>query len=403
MKIPYTNIEINFWSKPIAEVVNIDNQKSKPISDTIPVKYNLNRVRQDIASWRRAVIAAEMLRTYNRTELLRLYKDVVMDSHITAIMETRKNGVKCSKFIVMDKNGVEVKDKTELLNKQWFYDFIDLSLDSIFYGYSLIQFDNLVNDAFDGVCLVDRIYVKPELSLVVPNQAAIEGINYIETKKYADWLIGVGKPNDLGLLAKASPLYLYKKGALTAWSQYTDVFGQPIRVLKTDADDRKTLQEYDQALADMGSMGYLRMRSQDNMELLKGSDSSGQDAFKELIDICNQELSKLFLGQTGTTDEKAFAGSAGVHERILKEYNENDKKFIHFILQTQLVPFLNKHGFGFEGLNIGIEENEEIDINEKAKIDDMILKYFDVDPEYILKTYGTPVIGIKSKPNKVNE
>ncbi len=156
-------------------------------------------------------------------------------------------------------------------------------------------------------------------------------------------------------------------------------------------------------LSEMGSNGYLRMSSQDEIELLSGSNSSGQDTYKEMIEICNRELSKLFLGQTGTTEEKAFAGSAGVHERILKEYNDNDKRFLHFVFQAQLVPFLNLHGFGLEGYSIGIEEDDDVDISEKVKIDEVLLKYYEIDPEYILKTYGTPVLPRVQKVAKQEE
>lgn len=371
-------------------LMNMVDQKSTSISDTIVKKFNLSRTRQDIAKWRIAVITAENEDNPYRVELLRLYKDVVTDTHITALMETRKNAILSSKFIVMDKNGKEIKDKTDLINKQWFNDFIDLSLDSIFYGFSLIEFGDLENNEFDDVELVRRVNVRPEFSLVTEVGSMLNGVNFITDKKYNNWCIGVGKKDDLGLLMKAAPMYLYKRAAFTAWAQYNDMFGQPIRVVKTDDNDAETLLRYDTMAADMGNNGWIRTNLEDQVELLEGSGASG-DVFSKMIDSCNRELSKLFLGQTGTTDEKSFAGSANVHERVMQEYNQADKRMIHFVLQSQLSPFLNNHGFGLEGLTIGIQEDDDLSIIERSKIDIQLAKYFDIDPEYIFNTYGTPV------------
>jgi hypothetical protein len=130
-----------------------------------------------------------------------------------------------------------------------------------------------------------------------------------------------------------------------------------------------------------------------------------------MIDRCNSELSKLILGQTGTTDEKSYSGSANVHERVLKMYGEADEMLLDSIFTYQLIPLLNYHGLGFEGLRIESEEEDKFSYEEKAKIDLELLKYYDIDPIYIEKEYGTPVTkkavdtngSIQSVKNKLDE
>lgn len=374
------------------DIVNIADQlNSKDLMKVIPYEQQLTRQREDIGRWSIAMNAAESIHWPNRTELYRLFKETVLDNHLSALMSTRKNGILSSRFIVTDKQGNEVKEKTDLINKKWFYDFIDMSLDSLFYGYSLIQFGDLINNEFKSVSLIPREYVKQEFHLVVPNPSSIQGTDYTESP-YSDWSIGVGNQRDLGLLSKAAPIVLYKKGALTSWAIYNEIFGQPIRIGKMSKRDVKTHQSMVNFLKNMGNNPWAVIDKDDDIQLLESGKTSGQDVYDKLIERANSELSKLILGQTGTTDEKSYAGSANVHERILKEYNESDERFIRFIIQNQLLPFLNKHGFGLDNLVIDIEEDSELSLIEKSQIDLKLLEFYNIPEDYILKTYGTPVI-----------
>jgi phage gp29-like protein len=397
---------------PFTKVANV-TQNLPPKSNiqrTVKFEQTLHRTRQDIGTWRAAMLQAESLHYPNRQELYRLYKDVMLDAHLTGLIATRKYQILQSEYKVVDKAGNEVEDKTELLKHKWFYDFIDLSLDSIYYGFSLIQFGALENDVFRTIDLVPRQYVKQEFDIVVETPAAITGENFLDAK-YKGWVIGVGQKRDLGLLAKAAPYVLWKKGAMQAWAEYTEIFGTPIRIGKTNVRDEVTRSNMENFLKNMGVSAYGVFDTDDLIELVESNRTDAFDVFDKMIDRCNSELSKLILGQTGTTDEKSYSGSANVHERVLKMYGEADEMLLDSIFTYQLVPLLNYHGLGFEGLRIESEEEDKFSYEEKAKIDLELLKYYDIDPIYIEKEYGTPVTkkavdntgSIQSVKNKLDE
>lgn len=375
---------------PFTKVANAEAPKAKDIRRKITFEQTLHRTRQDIATWRSALLQAESLHYPNRQELYRLYKDIVLDAHLTGLINTRKYQVLQSEFKVIDKAGNEVEDKTELIKQKWFYDFVDYSLDSIFYGFSLIQFGKLENNYFDNVDLVPRQYVKQEFDIVVDSPASITGENYLDAK-YRGWVIGVGNKRDLGLLAKAAPYVLWKKGAIQAWAEFTEIFGTPIRIGKTNVRDETTRSNMEGFLKNMGVSAYGVFDTDDIIELIESNRSDAYEVFDKLIERCNSELSKLILGQTGTTDEKSYSGSANVHERILNMYGENDEVFIENVFTYQLIPLLNIQGFGFEGLRIEANEEDKFTYEEKSKIDLELLKYYDIDPKYIEQEYGTPV------------
>lgn len=364
--------------------------ENKRLSKKITAPQTLYRVRQDVERWRSAVRLAEQIYSPNRTELLRLFKDVVLDAHLTACIETRKSQILQSEFKVVDKSGKEDEEKTFLLQNKWFFDFVNHTLDSKYYGFSLIQFLSLRDNVFDGVELIPREYVRQESNIVTHTINSFDGENYLQPE-YKKWVIPVGDKCDLGILTKAAPLILWKKNAMGAWSEFTEMFGTPIRIGKTDVRDETTRSNMEGFLKNMGSSAWGLFDTNDIVELVESNKTDAYDVFDKLIERCNSEISKLILGQTGTTDEKSFSGSANVHERVLKMYGEADEMFIKNVFKSQLVPLLNMHGMGFEGLCIEINEEDKFSPEEKSKIDLELLKYYNIPTEYITAEYGTPV------------
>lgn len=391
------------YNLELSKVQNIDKKLPEKgnVTNAIKIQQTLYRTRQDIGTWRSALTQAENIQYPQRQNLYRLYKDVVMDAHLTACINTRKNLILGQEFIVCDNEGNVNEEKTMFLQKKWFYDFVCYALDSIYYGHSLIQFGDIVSDEFSYVELVPREYVKPEFKIVANNPASFTGINYTEPL-YDRWSIGVGGDRDLGLLAKATPYVLWKKIATTAWSEYAEVFGTPIRIGKTNVRDNQTRSNMEQFLKNMGTSSYAVVDTDDIIEMIESNKSDAHEVFDMLIERCNSEISKLILGQTGTTDEKSYSGSANVHERILKQYEEADEIFIENIFKYQLVPLLNKHGFGFENLVIKTKEDNKFSDEEKAKIDMELLKYYKIPSDYIESEYGTPVEEKVKEPEEDN-
>lgn len=385
--IPFT--KVSDVSKVRPENANIRRSIQKP-------QQQIYRIRQDIQRWRTAIASAENIFNPQRYTLYQVYQDVVLDAHLTAAMQQRKNLTLGRNFKIVDKSGKENEEKTQLIQKKWFCDFLDLALDSLFWGHSLIQFDSLENDDFKSVELVPRIYVKPEFHIVVPQWSAMTGVDYLESP-YKEWCIGVGKSNDLGLLMKAAPLVIWKKNAIGAWSVFQDAFGTPAIMGKTNVRDEATRSNMEQTVKNFATGLSMVLDTDDQIEFLETTKQDAHQVFDMLIQRCNSELSKLVLGQTGTMDEKAFVGSAEVQERVLQGYSELDEHFIEGVLNYQLIPFLNNLGFGLAGFRIEASKDEDLTLQERIKIDAELMKYFDVDPSYVLETYGTPV-GKKAEP-----
>ena len=125
-----------------------DQQKPKEanLRRAIPFEQNIQRIRQDIDRWRQGVKQAESVQFPNRFLLYQTYKDIVLDAHLSGAIQQRTLNVLGQKYAVYDSNGDVNEEKTKLLNAQWFKKFLQYAYESKFYGYSLIQFGDLIDD-----------------------------------------------------------------------------------------------------------------------------------------------------------------------------------------------------------------------------------------------------------------
>jgi phage gp29-like protein len=397
MKLFGYNIDFNK-----VQDISVNMPKTADIRKLITTPTQLYRGFTNIETYKLAVTRAESLTAPQRSELYKVYKNIELDAHLTAAVNQRKN-LTLSKDFDVKLNGEENEELEYIIKQKWFRDFIDYSLDAIFYGHSLIQFDSVIDNAFKSVELVPREYVKPEFHIVTNTYADLSGTDYLEAP-YNNWCIGVGKPRDLGLYMKAAPLVIWKKNALGAWSEFVEIFGSPIRIGKTDVRDEETRANMESMLKNMGVASYGVFDTGDLIELVESNRSDAFQVFDMMIQRCNSEISKLILGQTGTLDEKAYVGSAEVQERVLKNVAYNDEFFIEGVLNYQLVPMMTRLGIFPEGVTISVKAEDDLTLIEQSKIDIELIKTgkFTFTPEYLDEKYGSEVIAVNDPTDVVN-
>jgi hypothetical protein len=380
-----------------AEIEDVQNvSKNIPtgqnIKQKVVVERELTRSAQNVNKWRTATITAESVINPNRTELYKIYKDVVLDAHLSALMNTIKLKVTSGDFDLCNADGTENEEASDLLNSEWFTFYLEMFIESLFYGHSLIQLGGVKNDKFIDFELIPREHVRPEFQMVVPDQwtYANNGVKYNEPP-YSDWIIEIGNRHDLGLLHKATPLVLWKKGVLGAWSHFSELFGTPLRVGKTNILDPNSRKNMDAMLKNMGGSNYAVLNTDDVIELVERSNSDSFQVFNAFIDRLNSEMSKLILGQTGTTDEKSFVGSAQVHNDILATYITAIKSKIENHVTAVILPKMASFGMIPQGLKFRWDNEESVSLLNKFDFTKELLKYYKIPAEWINETFSIPV------------
>lgn len=319
------------------------------------IAEQLDRVDRDIGKWRTSVEAAEDINNPDRQELMEMYRDFIDDSQLFSTMETRVLKSISGSFKIVNEKGE--KDDVESLKfmnpigfpHKWFQDFMKYVMDSIFYGWEAIQLGDVVNDCFAEV---EKI---PEENQIPYYDSMIKDVNIMFTKDGDNtiffgedpvdtWVVRVGSKTNLGLINKCAP-YIIWKNVFGSWSQHASIFGMPMRVGTTDLADNQRRQNLINAFEEMTGASYIIKDLQDEIELIERKGSSDPNRiYGALIEKCDQAISKIVLGQTGTTDEKAFAGSADVHSSVLDSIILADKVNIMTVVNDILIPRMQKIG-----------------------------------------------------------
>lgn len=367
----------------------------------IELKNNAeNLTKKDIGMWRDAWQMALNPENPQRTELYRIYRDVLMDAHLCGCITQRKGYVKKKTFKIVDIAGKEKPEITELFESTWFKNFCDITLDSIYYGHSLIQFNDLTQTSgkllFSSTELVPRTHVIPEYGVVVREigDEPARGFSYRDGA-FAQCCLEVGTPTDLGLLLKVAPQSLSKKNMMAYWDMFGEVFGMPIRIGKTSSRDKKEIDKTEKFLADMGATSWALFPEGTELEIKETSRGDAFNVYDKRIDRCNSEISKAVLGQTMTIDSGSSLSQSEVHLEIFNNIIDADADMLRDVINWKLFPFLIMHGFPLTGCRFDWDESQDYTPEQQLQIEQMLLNNYDIDPAYFAEKYNIKILGKK--------
>jgi hypothetical protein len=359
-----------------------------------------NLTKKDINTWRRAWQAAINHEQPNRVALLDVYDDVTVDLHLTGCISQRKGRTMQKPFMLVNKNGKEDEKARAMFESEWFAYFMDLALDSAYWGHSLIQFnDIIVVDgvmSFSGVELVPRKHVVPEYG-VITREAGDDwkkGVPYREGD-VAAWCVEVGKPRDLGLLLKCAPQSLSKKNMLAYWDTFGEIFGMPIRVAKTVSQDTKDLARIESMLAGMGAAAYGLFPEGTDIDIKEASRGDAYNVYDKRVDRCNSEIAKGILCQTMTIDNGSSLSQAETHLEIFKNICRSDATMIKYLVNGKLIPLMIRHGFPLNGVTFDWDEAASYTPAEQREMERVLLQEYEIDPQYFIDKYKIPIKGVK--------
>lgn len=333
----------------------------------------------------------------------------MLDAHLSGCIGQRKGKTLQKDFRLVGQDGKENAEATELLQQEWFSDFMDLALDSRFWGPTLIQLGDIVNDEngimrYDGVELVPRKHVVPEYGVVVksPGDDWRGGISYVEGD-FANWVIPVGKGRDLGLLLKCCPSCISKKNMLAFWDMFGEIFGLPMRVAHTSSPDEEERRRVENALETMGTAFWGLFPEGTDIEIKETSRGDAYNVYDKRVDRCNSELSKAILMQTMTIDSGSSLSQSEVHLEIFERVTESDAAMVANVVNGRLLPLMVRHGFPVQGLRFQWNNAASYTPAEQREIERLLLEYYEIPPEYFTDKYGVQISGAreaKTQPDR---
>lgn len=361
-------------------------------------------IAHDIGDWRTAWQMAINVDSPNRQRLYDIYADVAIDLHLSGCIQQREGFVLSRSFKLVDAKGKENEEALDIFDAEWFKQLMQLTMASKWWGHSLIELGPRITmpdgkPAYDGVCLIPRKHVIPEYHRVITNlgQDWHEGIDYRE-EPFAEWLIEAGKPDDLGLYLKAATQTIPKKHAMRFWDTFAEIFGMPMRVAKSASQDKKELDRLEQMLRDAGAAQYILAPDGAEIQIVESTRGDAFNVYDKRIDRANSELSKLIIGQTMTIEDGSSLSQSETHLKVFQNLVEADRDFIRDVVNNQLLPRMERHGFPVKGLRFDWDDSIDYTPEQQHAYESLILNNYEVDPSYFAEKYNMPVKGPRNTP-----
>lgn len=363
--------------------------------------------KKDIKSWRSAWQLAINAENPNRNNLYNVYYDTDIDMHITGCIGQRLGVVLNQSFKIADVNTKKKDDKlTELFEADWFKDFILYSLQSRYWGHSLIELGQVLEvrgkKRFDRVVLVPREHVKPEFGVIVknPSDEAKDGFPYLDSPMTA-WVIPAGKPNDLGLFLKVAPGAISKRNMGIFWDTFGEIFGIPIRIAHTSTKDEAEHEQIESMLAKMGAASYGLFPEGTEIEFMEAQRSDSYMVFDKRIERLNREISKALLCQTMTIEDGASLSQSEVHLKMFERTVQSDADFVRDLVNNELIPRMQMHGFPLTDKHqFDWDYSIEYTPDQSRAVENMVLQYFQVDGKYFVEKYNIDITGERENPRQ---
>ncbi|MDR1155811.1 MAG: DUF935 domain-containing protein [Bacteroidales bacterium] len=353
---------------------------------------SVDRSMKTLASWRNALRAAESPTNPNRRQLYDLYSEMELDTHVASVREKRILNVLSSEIVFFDRGGKENDAITQLIAQPFFRDMCADILDCRSWGFSLLYFDTLTldPDAQSKYILVPRRNVLPEFGLIVRQPGDTTGIEYT-APPYGNYTIAAGDPLDLGLLNKAAPYVIYKKNTSQDWATYNEVYGFPFRKFTYSGNDANVRRELERAARESYRAAFAILPEEAQMEFIQiQQGNSGYELFSTFMSICDKQVSKLYLGNTMTTDAEGGNYKGEVHEKAEIRIADSDRHFLLSVLNTDFIRIMETFGIPARGGWFAFNDTEELPMKERFAIDMQLAAIVPIDPDYFYETYNIP-------------
>ena len=366
------------------------------------------QTRSDVQVWKRAIASAENIENPKMFPYYNLVKDMSIDAHLTSQIQNRKLSTISANFVIKKANGETHQELTDKLQKSvWFNMIIEYILDSVYFGYTLIEFNRKENEELSegelptpNINLITRQNVIPQKGIILKDYTDEKGLDYINAPEYGTWVLDFGVMGDLGLINKAIPHILFSRFAQSCWSELCEIYGIPPRVMKTNTRDMAALKRAERMMTDMGAAAWFIIDESETFEWASNSIPSTGEVYNGLIKLCRDNISLLISGAIIGQDTKY--GSKGKEEssqESLQNLVNADQTLVEQYMNEKVLSALYAIGvLPEEKLSFHYDQVEDLSELWQRTID--LMPYKNIPDQWIKDKFGVEVEGDRTSQNQ---
>ncbi|MEK0369743.1 MAG: DUF935 family protein [Nitrosopumilus sp.] len=360
--------------------------------------FSSNVIRASLQDWQDAYEFAKEVDCPDRMQLLEIYETIEIDTHITAITETIFHGISSMDFQVLNSNNENDEELKKLFKTSWFKDWLSIAVESIFWGFSGIQYGAVKDDKFTSIKSISRYNIRPMQNGIALQQTDEKADISFSDEPYKTWTTLIfprmfGDQYQLGKYNKVAKWFILKREVTQFWAIFNELFGHPYRVTKTNIKDNVRRQNAINAMEAMTTASFAVVDLEDEVEFISASGTgSGYKTFSDFIEVADKQMSKGIIGSTMVVDEGSSRSQGETHLKNTNSFIVGYAEMIENLINDELIPKMAKLGF-----QITVEDRfnyEQIEKVSKLQWSEIISKLsplFDIDPDTINELIGIKV------------
>lgn len=177
-----------------------------------------------------------------------------------------------------------------------------------------------------------------------------------------------GLPIRGGIARGVTWAFLFKSFTMKDWAIFCEAYGQPLRLGKYGEGASETDKDILlRAVSNIGVDYAAIVPASMTVEFIKAEVNGSQALYESRANFLDRQVSKLVLGQTGTTDAIAGGHAVGkIHDKVREDIERSDAKQLSATINRDLIITLCQLNFGplrkYPKVRIG--RPDEIDVDK---------------------------------------